>query len=656
MADDPFTLPDPGFGGQLPVDPLEEIAGVVRSWELDISREIDTRREDSTALFREFQERSSRALSQRGLAQRSELAGLEQRILRALDLTLEQQESGQRTLVDGLVTTTNALLDRIEASEAGTRGQLTGLVDEITGASAGQARALQEALEAAGAVQADRAEQVARDQTKALQRAVQGVSVDVGREVSALQGKLSSEVRGEVGKVAGEVAGLGARLTGKLDATVAAVEAQTDGIFGSVAQAGAAVSEQIDALAGSITGGLTELGKDWIGPLWEPLMEIIGLDSEEGRRQVAGAPDRVLAAMDPEGRFLLEEWTRVSRGLNLPEWLQALLGFLITVAAAPQTTLAILGKRAEKVLQAYALVSPWALLPVPDQVDAWKRGLQGLDDTLEAIQRQGYTGDAAKRAVALRRLIAPTGDQLDWWLRGFQDEERTRAELRGLGYDDADVERHMKAAFRPPPLGDLIRFAVREVFDPTQRAALDLDADYPEQLTQLAREQGLEERWARDYWAAHWELPSPRQGFEMLHRGVLTPEQLDGLLRALDVSPTWRSRLTAIAYAIPTRVDLRRMWAMGFLDEDGLVKGYRDLGYQEDDARRLAAFAMEERRAERAERESPLRGLTPAQMRAAVGGGLLSRDEAEGELEALGYTPRAADIFLALGSHGTPET
>ncbi|GAH93918.1 unnamed protein product, partial [marine sediment metagenome] len=44
----------------------------------------------------------------------------------------------------------------------------------------------------------------------------------------------------------------------------------------------------------------------------------------------------------------------------------------------------------------------------------------------------------------------------------------------------------------------------------------------------------------------HWSLPSPSQGFEMLHRGVIDEAELNMLLRALDIMPFWREKLTKV--------------------------------------------------------------------------------------------------------------
>ncbi|GAH07016.1 unnamed protein product, partial [marine sediment metagenome] len=72
--------------------------------------------------------------------------------------------------------------------------------------------------------------------------------------------------------------------------------------------------------------------------------------------------------------------------------------------------------------------------------------------------------------------------------------------------------------------------------------------DYPKPLETWAAKKGLSKEWSQRYWAAHWSLPSASQGFEMLHRGIINQSDLNMLLRALDVMPFWREKLTGIAY------------------------------------------------------------------------------------------------------------
>lgn len=174
--------------------------------------------------------------------------------------------------------------------------------------------------------------------------------------------------------------------------------------------------------------------------------------------------------------------------------------------------------------------------------------------------------------------------------------EITRAQLDALlkAQDYAPTWRGKLLAIAEaiPALQDMIRFAVREVYDPAKRRALQLDEDFPEAFARQAALHGMSEEHAREYWAAHWRLPSPEQGFRMLHRDLIDIPELDALLKADDYAPKYRRHLRDIAYLVPGRIDLRRMYAAGVIDRARVKRGYLDIGYTEHDAELLTQFAV----------------------------------------------------------------
>ncbi|GAH68698.1 unnamed protein product, partial [marine sediment metagenome] len=139
---------------------------------------------------------------------------------------------------------------------------------------------------------------------------------------------------------------------------------------------------------------------------------------------------------------------------------------------------------------------------------------------------------------------------------------------------------------------DIITMAVREAFTPEIAAKFGQYEDYPPDLETWAMKKGLSKEWSQRYWAAHWNLPSPLQGFEMLHRGVINESELNMLLRALDVMPFWRDKLTQIAYRRLTRVDIRRMYKQGVLDEKEVYESYLEHGYNPQNAERMSEFTI----------------------------------------------------------------
>lgn len=184
-------------------------------------------------------------------------------------------------------------------------------------------------------------------------------------------------------------------------------------------------------------------------------------------------------------------------------------------------------------------------------------------------------------------------DIIAFELRRDPKLSRLDVELKRIGIHENYFGMYKELAQQIPPIADIITMAVREAFTPAIAARFGQYADFPQPLEMWAEKKGLSKEWARRYWAAHWSLPSPLQGFEMLHRGAINEGELNMLLRALDVMPFWRGRLTKIAYRRVTRVDIRRMYKAGIISVKDVYDANKELGYTDRDAKRMADFTVQ---------------------------------------------------------------
>jgi len=200
-----------------------------------------------------------------------------------------------------------------------------------------------------------------------------------------------------------------------------------------------------------------------------------------------------------------------------------------------------------------------------------------------------------------------------------------------------------------PHVQDLIRFAIREVFTPELAEQLGLYEDMPPDFITEARKAGLKPEHASQFWAAHWLLPSFQMGREMLHRRIITPEKFKMLLRVLDYSPAWRKELTAVAYRVRTRVDLRRLYQDGIIPkrkgpkwtkDDDLVGAYQDYGYTVPNAIQMAEWT---------ERRYTPKTIASAIKLAATSyeRGYVEDDEFLGMLRRIGITEEARKILFS---------
>ena len=166
--------------------------------------------------------------------------------------------------------------------------------------------------------------------------------------------------------------------------------------------------------------------------------------------------------------------------------------------------------------------------------------------------------------------------------------------LRESALKDRYIADIMELRYQLLGASDYIRFAVRDVYDAAARQKLTLDQDFPPGLAPKLVALGYSDTDAKDAWAAHWELPSPTQVYEMLHRGKL-PEgvTVEDYLKSADYAPIWRQSLVDISYNPITRTDAKRMYKLRG-DFDALVANFRNNGYNEQDSKDLAEFTKED--------------------------------------------------------------
>ena len=166
--------------------------------------------------------------------------------------------------------------------------------------------------------------------------------------------------------------------------------------------------------------------------------------------------------------------------------------------------------------------------------------------------------------------------------------------LRESALKDRYIADIMELRYQLLGASDYIRFAVRDVYDAAARQKLTLDQDFPPGLAPKLVALGYSDTDAKDAWAAHWELPSPTQVYEMLHRGKLPAGvTVEDYLKSADYAPIWRQSLVDISYNPITRTDAKRMYKLRG-DFDALVANFRNNGYNEQDSKDLAEFTRED--------------------------------------------------------------
>jgi hypothetical protein len=261
----------------------------------------------------------------------------------------------------------------------------------------------------------------------------------------------------------------------------------------------------------------------------------------------------------------------------------------------------------------------------------------------------------------LRKLERPTilevGELIELYRRGKIKVEEIRDRLATLGFTDKDIENWLTLVNIIPNVQDVIRFAVREAYTP-EIATRFGQYEGGDEVFNVAKKDiestGLSQENFNKYWASHWELPSVQMGYEMLHRGIITSDDLKLLMRASDIMPFWRDKLLGISYTPYTRVDIRRMYDLDILDREGVKKAYKDIGYDEDRAEKMTEFTVrmidKKEETEKTKHDKDRDGfmdLSKSDMLKGYRTQLLPKSEVTKYLQIMGYSPEDIDFMLA---------
>lgn len=413
---------------------------------------------------------------------------------------------------------------------------------------------------------------------------------------------------------------------------------------------GADIVGAINKVAGHIAHGNTEAAVQAAGELLpevfqnviKVLGEPLGTTADELRGQIA----RINNMGFEDAARLCNPYPDDNQWVPDNPLFNALLNGLMLLLQAVTVPTALAQQRAQICLQNDSYDVPWRLMEAGDTANSLHRGLIDGEAAIDELRRGGFSTERAFTLLASTDTIPDLTLLLSMWFRNEITEDALDSELRALGYTSERIDLIKKIAFFVPPVQDLITMAVREVFSPEIARAQGQFDDFPEDFAFWAKQQGVSEAWAQNYWAAHWSLPSPQMGFEMLQRQVITEAQLGDLLRALDVMPGWRQPLIDISYSPFTRVDIRRMHSIGVLTDAEVITAYRDIGYNEDRAKKLLDFTKKLNDEESLLTLDVASDLTRSTILRFYNRGTISREVALGLMLQAGVNVVAAGLFL----------
>ena len=292
------------------------------------------------------------------------------------------------------------------------------------------------------------------------------------------------------------------------------------------------------------------------------------------------------------------------------DWVLGFHGIPVNVAKNDAFTR--VGKRAWN----NVLKSKYPKLPIEQIIFSYYSGMivQGEFETL--MKKYGFLKE---QIPLLLKTMEPKFDPniiVGQYLRNGQPRDKYRPLIRRIyGCSNEDADNILDMTNGLPPVQDLIRFAVRDVYNEDAVSRLHLDDEFSQNkdLQIWAAASGLgpvtvtgkdgvsyTRDSVKDYWRSHWVLPAPTQTYEFLHRlrpsrmqqlqqqvpGVtpFSADDLDYYLRSNDYTPPVRKWLAAISFNVMGRIDVRRAFQQDVIKEDEVLEQIKDQGYNDHDS------------------------------------------------------------------------
>lgn len=216
----------------------------------------------------------------------------------------------------------------------------------------------------------------------------------------------------------------------------------------------------------------------------------------------------------------------------------------------------------------------------------------------------GYREDVSADMVWAMRSRCSGREYIDVWKRGYIALDHYQQRMRESGYlDSVDRTQFEWSAEQWAPITDVLRFMVRDTADEAVVAKYGYDHYFTDKLKGEVKKmydaQNMPDWIAKHYWRSHWQMVSPTQLYEMLHRQrpdrtdggpVTTKDDVAEALSVNDYPDYWIPRLIDISYRPLTRMDTYRSFQIDVLTRDEVKSILMDTGYDERNAERLTKF------------------------------------------------------------------
>lgn len=325
---------------------------------------------------------------------------------------------------------------------------------------------------------------------------------------------------------------------------------------------------------------------------------------------------------------------------------------LIILASVIPTLIKAVGLAGDPALEAFNHLvqedSPVKLLSPSDYLTSYYKGVITYDQLVDYLKKQGISEENTVILAQAALTDPDMGTMIQARRRGILSDTEWRQYITDQRLDNRSADIITQVANLIPNTQDLTRIADKRIWGLNLPDKYGQYAELPQQYLDYMKQQGFDEQFTRWFWAAHWNLPSPNQIFEMYQRHVINQEDMQAYLALTDWLPFFRDKLLAISYNPLTRVDIRRMYSLGVLSYADLQSRYEAIGFSPADANLMAQFTAKYEGEEGQNEIDKLKKRIITAVERLYVSGKLNFTEAERRLQALGLDAQIANLSLSL--------
>ena len=238
--------------------------------------------------------------------------------------------------------------------------------------------------------------------------------------------------------------------------------------------------------------------------------------------------------------------------------------------------------------------NPDSLPGIDTLITMRQQGLMSDATYLDTMLSLGYEGGLAESMYQAASDYLAGRDYIRLWVTHQLSEGDLDINLSRLGMSDTTIGYLKQLAKQIPSMSDLVQFATNGAYNSSAITKYGNDKEMPAQFLLDVEQAGLSKDIAQNLWNVHWSIPSLSQLLEMASRNLITADDIDAGMQALNILPYFRDKLKTLGEKLPNLEDIRRMYQTGKLSISDVTTLYQEHGYSAEMAKNLAAFTEAE--------------------------------------------------------------